>query len=72
MKTPNDNSVDVDNANHINLNDSFTKGKLNRMKFLSTIYDAMSRDCDEGVEPDPVSERDKWLLDLDTGNVLSR
>ena len=58
---PNINSVEVDNANHINLNDNFTKGKLNRMKFLSAIYDAMSRDCNECFKPDPVSKRDKWL-----------
>jgi hypothetical protein len=41
------------------------------MKFLSAIYDAMSRDCDECFEPDPVSKRDKWLLDRDNGNVLA-
>ena len=68
---PNMNSVEVDNANHINLNDNFMKGKLNRMKFLSAIYEAMSRDCDECFEPDPVSKRDKWLLDRDNGNVLA-
>jgi len=68
---PNIYSVEVDNANHINLNDNFTKGKLNRMKFLSAIYDAMSRDCDECFEPDPVSKRYKWLLDRDNGNVLA-
>jgi hypothetical protein len=60
-----------DSANHINLNDNFTKGKLNRMNFLSAIYDAMSRDWDECFEPDPVSKRDKWLLDRDNGNVLA-
>ena len=41
------------------------------MKFLSAIYDAMSRDWDECFEPDPVSKRDKWLLDRDNGNVLA-
>ncbi len=39
---PNINSVKVDNANHINLNDNFTKGKLNRMKFLSGLAIAMN------------------------------
>ena len=29
------------------------------------------RDCDECFEPDPVSKRDKWLLDRDNGNVLA-
>ena len=29
------------------------------------------RDCDECFEPNPVSKRDKWLLDRDNGNVLA-